>query len=48
VRVAREFSEELTAPTVVDEVRAHGGRSLGSQADVTRKDQGVAMVLSPL
>jgi NAD(P)-dependent dehydrogenase (short-subunit alcohol dehydrogenase family) len=38
---AREFSEELTAPTVMDEVRAHGGRSLGIQAGVTRKDQAV-------
>ncbi len=41
---AREFHEELTAPTVMDEVRACGGRSLGVQADVTKKDQVGAMV----
>jgi NAD(P)-dependent dehydrogenase (short-subunit alcohol dehydrogenase family) len=41
---AREFGETLTAPTVMDEVRAHGGRSLGIQADVARKDQVDAMV----
>ena len=41
---AHEFNEELTAPTVMDEVRAQGVRSLGIQADVTRKDQVEAMV----
>jgi NAD(P)-dependent dehydrogenase (short-subunit alcohol dehydrogenase family) len=41
---AREFNEELTAPTVMDEIRAHGGRSLGIQADVTKNDQVEAMV----
>jgi NAD(P)-dependent dehydrogenase (short-subunit alcohol dehydrogenase family) len=41
---AREFGEELTAPTVMDEVRAYGVRSLGLQADVTKKDQVDAMV----
>jgi len=41
---AREFGETLTAPTVMDEVRAHGVRSLGIQADVMRKDQVDAMV----
>jgi NAD(P)-dependent dehydrogenase (short-subunit alcohol dehydrogenase family) len=41
---AREFNEELTAPTVMDEIRAYGGRSLGIQADVTKNDQVEAMV----
>ena len=41
---AREFNEPLSAPTVMDEVRACGGRSLGIQADVTKKDQVDAMV----
>ena len=41
---AREFREELTAPTVMDEVRAQGVRSLGIQADVTKKDQVNSMV----
>jgi NAD(P)-dependent dehydrogenase (short-subunit alcohol dehydrogenase family) len=41
---AREFHEELTAPTVMDEVRAHGGRSIGIRADVSKKDQVEAMV----
>jgi len=34
---AREFGEELTAPTVVDEIRSLGRRSLGIQADVRIK-----------
>jgi NAD(P)-dependent dehydrogenase (short-subunit alcohol dehydrogenase family) len=41
---ARQFQEELTAPTVMDEARAHGVRSLGIQADVIKKDQVDAMV----
>jgi NAD(P)-dependent dehydrogenase (short-subunit alcohol dehydrogenase family) len=41
---AEEFGEELTAPTVMDEVRAYGGRSLGIQADVTKKAEVEAMV----
>jgi NAD(P)-dependent dehydrogenase (short-subunit alcohol dehydrogenase family) len=41
---AREFILELTAPTVMDEIRAHGGRSLGIQADVTKNEQVDAMV----
>ena len=41
---AREFNETLSAPTVMDEVRALGGRSLGIQADVTKKDQVDAMI----
>src|SRR5262245_9772520 len=41
---AREFNEELTAPTVMDEVRAFGGRALGVQGDVTRRDQVDALV----
>lgn len=41
---AKEWDEELTAPTVMDEVRNLGRRSLGIQADVTKKDQVEAMV----
>jgi NAD(P)-dependent dehydrogenase (short-subunit alcohol dehydrogenase family) len=36
---AKEFGEALSAPSVMDEVRAHGVRSHGIVADVTRKDQ---------
>jgi len=32
---ARQYGEELTAPTVMDEIRALGRRSLGIVADVT-------------
>lgn len=32
---AREFGEELTAPTVIDEIRALGVRVVGLQVDVT-------------
>jgi NAD(P)-dependent dehydrogenase (short-subunit alcohol dehydrogenase family) len=35
---AKEYGEELTAPTVMDEIRAMGRRSIGIAADVT--DQG--------
>ncbi len=35
---AREFQEELSAPTVMDEVRALGRRSIGIEADVTNKE----------
>jgi NAD(P)-dependent dehydrogenase (short-subunit alcohol dehydrogenase family) len=41
---AREFNEALSAPTVMDEVRAYGGYSLGIRADVAKKDQVDAMV----
>lgn len=34
---ARQYDEELTAPTVMDEVRAIGGRSLGIVADITEQ-----------
>jgi NAD(P)-dependent dehydrogenase (short-subunit alcohol dehydrogenase family) len=35
---AREFGEELSAPSVPDEVRALGRRSLGVQADLRTRD----------
>jgi len=41
---AREFNETLSAATVMDEVRAYGGRSLGIRADAAKKDQVEAMV----
>lgn len=34
---AREFDEALTAPTVMDEIRAMGRRSIGVQGDLTRR-----------
>jgi len=40
---AREYGEKLTAPTVMDEIRNMGRRSIGIQADVTKKDQVDAM-----
>ncbi len=40
---AKEYGEELTAPTVADEVRAMGRRSLGIQADVADQAQVNAM-----
>lgn len=40
----KEFGEEITAPTVVDEVKALGVRSIGIEADVGKKDQVEAMV----
>ncbi len=36
---AKEYDENLTAPTVMDEVKSFGGRSIGVEADVTREDQ---------
>jgi len=39
-----EFGEEITAPTVVDEVRALGVCSIGIEADVGKRDQVEAMV----
>lgn len=44
LEAAKEFNEELTAPTVMDEVRAQGSRSTGIQADVTKKDEVEGMV----
>jgi NAD(P)-dependent dehydrogenase (short-subunit alcohol dehydrogenase family) len=41
---AREYGEELTAPTVMAEVEALGRRSLGIEADVTDKAQVEAMI----
>jgi len=40
----KEFDEQITAPTVIDEVRARGVRCIGVEADVGRKDQVEAMV----
>jgi NAD(P)-dependent dehydrogenase (short-subunit alcohol dehydrogenase family) len=40
----KEFGEEITAPTVVDEVRALGVRSIGIQADVGRQQEAEAAV----
>lgn len=36
---AKDYDEELTAPTVMDEIRNMGTQSIGIQADVTKKDQ---------
>ena len=36
---AKEYHEKLTAPTVMDEIRNIGRRSIGIQADVTKKNQ---------
>jgi NAD(P)-dependent dehydrogenase (short-subunit alcohol dehydrogenase family) len=36
---ANEYGEELTAPTVMDEIRGLGRRSIGIAADVTDPDQ---------
>jgi len=41
---AKDYGEELTAPTVMDEVKRIGRRSIGIQADVTKKDQVDEMV----
>ncbi len=41
---AKEFGEQLAAPTVMDEVRAMGRRSIGVEADVGVKAQVEAMV----
>lgn len=41
---AKEFHEELTAETVMDECRAFGVRSIGVEADVTDRQQVGAMV----
>jgi len=39
MKAAEEFNEQLTAPTVVDEVRKLGRRSIGIQADVCKKSE---------
>jgi NAD(P)-dependent dehydrogenase (short-subunit alcohol dehydrogenase family) len=39
MEAAKQYGEELTAPTVMDEVRALGRRSLGIVADVTDRAQ---------
>ncbi|MCL4507937.1 MAG: SDR family oxidoreductase [Chloroflexi bacterium] len=41
---AKEWNEELTAPTVMDEIRNLGRRSLGITADASKKSQVEAMV----
>ena len=40
---AKDYNEKLTAPTVMDEIRKLGRRSIGVQADVARRDQVDAM-----
>jgi len=40
----KEFEEELTAPTVVDEIKALGVRSIGIEADAGAKEAAEAMV----
>ncbi len=41
---ATEYGEQLTAPSVVDECKAYGVRSIGIQADVTKKAEVTGMV----
>lgn len=41
---AKEYGEKLSAPTVMDEVKSFGRRSIGVEADVTVKDQVDAML----
>lgn len=41
---SKEFGEEMTAPTVMEEVQALGVRCIGIQADVGKKDQVEAML----
>jgi NAD(P)-dependent dehydrogenase (short-subunit alcohol dehydrogenase family) len=43
LKSANDYSEELTAPTVTDEIRNMGRKSMGIQADVTKKNQVDAM-----
>ncbi len=40
----KEYNETITAPTVMDEVRALGVRCIGLQADVTQKNSVNAMI----
>ncbi|HVC34594.1 MAG TPA: SDR family NAD(P)-dependent oxidoreductase [Chloroflexota bacterium] len=44
MQAAQQYDEELTAPTVMDEVKAMGRRSLGIVADVTSQIQVNRMV----
>ena len=44
----KEFNEQLTAPTVPDEIKALGRRSIGILADVTRRDEVDHMVAQAL
>ncbi|MBI4550853.1 MAG: SDR family oxidoreductase [Candidatus Latescibacteria bacterium] len=44
LEAAKEYDEVLTAPTVMDELRAIGRRSIGIQADVTVKADVEAMM----
>ncbi|MBN1380766.1 MAG: SDR family oxidoreductase [Deltaproteobacteria bacterium] len=44
----KEFDEKITAPTVMDECRAVGVRSIGIEADVGKKDEVNAMVKQAL
>ena len=44
MQAAQQYGEELTAPTVMDEVRAIGQRSLGIVADVTNQTEVNRMV----
>jgi NAD(P)-dependent dehydrogenase (short-subunit alcohol dehydrogenase family) len=39
----KDYGEDLTAPTVMDEIKNMGRKSIGVQADVTKKDQVDAM-----
>jgi len=43
LKSAKDYSEELTAPTVMDEIQNIGRKSIGIQADVTKKGQVDAM-----
>jgi NAD(P)-dependent dehydrogenase (short-subunit alcohol dehydrogenase family) len=45
---AREYGEELTAPSVPDEVRAFGRRSLGVQADLRTREGARSVVAKTL
>ncbi len=40
----KEFGEKITAPTVVEEIRSLGVRSIGIEANVAKRDQVQAMV----
>lgn len=41
---AKEWNEELSAPTVMEEIQGLGRRSLGIECDVSKKDQVIAMI----
>jgi NAD(P)-dependent dehydrogenase (short-subunit alcohol dehydrogenase family) len=44
LEAAREYGEELSAPTVMAEIEAMGRRSLGIQADISKRDSAFRMV----